>query len=108
MADAWAALGSRRRTLARQVYARDQATPGYRCPKCRQPIDWGLTWPDPMARTVGHQHELQDGGAILDLDNCWTEHLHCNSRAGATRRHQRERQARARPSTIIAIDPHTL
>lgn len=118
MSDAWRNLGGRRRTLARQVYARDRATPGYTCPgsparPCGRPIDWTLEWPDPMSRSVDHTEELQDGGSLTDLDNLWTTHLGCNSSKGAARRHERERAVRAtrqaaKAVQAIAIDPHTL
>jgi 5-methylcytosine-specific restriction endonuclease McrA len=108
MADAWVALGRRRIALARAVYARDQATPGYVCPgapgrPCGRPIDWSLRFPDPMSRSCDHTHELQDGGSLTDLDNLWTAHLRCNASKGARRQHERRREAQ-----IIAIDPATL
>jgi hypothetical protein len=105
MSDAWRALGGRRRTLARQVYGRDRSTPNYCCPKCNGPIDWVLEWPDPMSRSVGHQDELQDGGALTDLDNLWTEHLSCNASAGAARRWER---SRSMSTNVIMIDPRTI
>jgi 5-methylcytosine-specific restriction endonuclease McrA len=122
MADAWAALGRRRRTLAIQVYQRDSTTHGYTCPgtptkPCGLPIDWDLPYRDPytgqvntMSKTVDHAIELQDGGPILDLDNCWSAHLACNSSKGSARRHQREREARQQHTTtaIIVVDLHTL
>lgn len=113
MADAWAALGRKRRTLARQVYARDRTTPGYVC-TCGQAIDWDLPYQDPdtgavngMSKSVDHHVELQDGGAILDVDNCWSAHFKCNASKGAARRHQREREARHSNTTII-VDLTTL
>lgn len=106
----WRNLGGRRRTLARQVYARDRATPGYVCPACGRPIDWSLEWPDTMSRTVDHAEELQDGGSLTDLDNLWTAHLGCNSRKGAARRHERERVVRREAEAVvsISIDASTL
>lgn len=104
----WAELGDRRRTYAREVYRRDRDTPGYACPKCGQAIDWALKWPDPMSRSVDHIIERQDGGALLDLDNGATLHLGCNSRKGAQRRHEREREQRRVNTMTIAIDPTTL
>jgi 5-methylcytosine-specific restriction endonuclease McrA len=103
----WRNLGGRRRTLARQVYARDRATPGYTC-RCGQPIDWDLEWPHPQSRSVDHEQELQDGGSLTDLDNLWSAHLGCNSSKGAARRHARVRQDRARTVSTISIDPRTL
>lgn len=120
MADAWAALGRKRRTLAQQVYQRDSTTPGYCCPgaptkPCGLPIDWALPYRDPytgvvntMSKSVDHVVERQDGGASLDLDNCWSTHLACNSSKGASRRHQREREARNSHTVIIAADLTTL
>lgn len=109
MTQTWAELGDRRRTFARLVYARDRATPGYVCPVCKQPIDWSLAWPDKGSRTVDHVQEIQDGGALLDLDNGTTVHLSCNSHKGARRRHQREREERRRvAASVIAIDPRTI
>lgn len=110
MSQAWRDLGGRRRTIARQVYARDRATPGYTCPVCQRPIDWTLTWPDPMSRSVDHSHETQDGGALTDLDNLWSTHLACNSSKGAARRHAKARQARAQARAVptINVDPRTL
>lgn len=116
MADAWRNLGGRRRTLARQVYARDRATPGYTCPVCKGDIDWALPYRDPhtghvnpTSKSVDHASEIQDGGPMLDLDNCWTAHLGCNSSKGAARRHERTREQRqARITMTIAIDPHTV
>lgn len=114
MSDAWRALGGRRRTLARQVYARDRATPGYMCPRCAHPIDWRLPYRDPdtglvntRSKSVDHVHETQDGGALTDLDNLTTVCLACNSSKGAARRHERERTHRA-PTAYIAIDPQDL
>ena len=116
MADAWAALGRTRRTLAQQVHYRDSHTPGYVCPgrpgkPCGQPIDWDLPYRDPYtgqvnvwSKSVDHEVELQDGGAILDLDNTWSAHLRCNASKGAARRHQREREARHHTTTIIMVD----
>ncbi len=105
---AWRNLGGQRRTIARLVYARDKGTPGYVCPVCKQGVDWTLTWPDPMSRSIDHATELQDGGALTDLDNCWTAHLGCNSSKGATRRQERERQERAAGGTTIIVDAATL
>ncbi|MDG4784341.1 HNH endonuclease [Micromonospora sp. WMMD1102] len=107
MSEAWRALGGRRRTLARQVYARDRATPGYLC-HCGRPIDWTLAWPDPMSKSVDHVHETQDGGALTSLDNLATAHLGCNSSKGAQRRREREREQRAAQAVVIAIDPRTI
>ena len=108
MSEAWRALGGRRRTLARLVYARDRSTPGYTC-HCGLPIDWTLTWPDPMSRTVDHVHETQDGGPLTDLDNLSTAHARCNSSKGIQRRHERERgQRTSRTTATIVIDPSTL
>ncbi|WP_330438806.1 HNH endonuclease [Micromonospora sp. NBC_00821] len=116
MSEAWRALGGRRRYLARQVYARDRATPGYVCPVCTHEIDWHLPYRDPTtdavnvkSKSVDHATELQDGGAMLDLDNCWSAHLGCNASKGAARRHERVRAHRApRTMAVIAIDPHTV
>lgn len=108
MSEAWRALGGQRRTLARMVYARDRATPGYRC-HCGQAIDWTLKYPDPMARSVDHVHETQDGGSLTDLANLASAHYRCNSSKGASRRHERAREAKqGRASMIIAIDPYTI
>jgi len=120
MTDAWAALGRRRRNLASQVYHRDSNTPGYTCPgsptrRCGLPIDWDLPYRDPntgqvntMSRSVDHAIELQDGGAILDLDNCWSAHLACNASKGSARRHQRDRETRQHTASVIIVDLHTL
>lgn len=110
MNEAWTRLGGKRRTLARLVYRRDRATPGYVCPACRQPIDWTVAWPDPMARTVDHLHETQDGGSLTDLDNLASVHLRCNSSKGAKRRHEREREQRTdRVRTmVISVDVTTI
>lgn len=113
MSDAWRKLGGKRRTLARLVYQRDRATPGYVCRgapnrACGLPIDWSVEWPDPMSKTIDHDVELQDGGAMLDVDNCWTAHLGCNSSKGASRRHERGREQRAAQSAVIIVDPLTI
>lgn len=116
MSHAWRTLGGRRRTLARQVYARDRAEHDYRCPRCGQPIDWALPYRDPdtgavdpRSKSVDHVHETQDGGALTDLDNLASVHLTCNSSKGAERRHERERAQRSRQATaIIAVDPHSV
>lgn len=121
MSHAWRALGGRRRTLARQVYARDRATPGYTCPgsrgrPCGQPIDWTLPYKNPdtgqvnrWSKSVDHVHETQDGGPLTDLDNLTTVHLRCNSSKGAERRHERERAQRPAPVTAyIAVDPSSV
>lgn len=115
MSDAWRNLGGRRRALARQVYARDRATPGYVCPVCGHDIDWTLPYKDERgqvntkSKSIDHAQELQDGGAMLDLDNCWTTHLGCNSRKGAARRHERERAQRTpRATAYIAVALHTV
>lgn len=120
MADAWAALGRRRRTLAQRVYHRDSNTPGYVCPgrpgkRCGLPIDWDLPYRDPytgqvniMSKSADHVVELQDGGSLTDLDNLVSVHLACNSGKGSARRHQREREAGYQPTTTIHVDPHTL
>lgn len=114
MSHAWRALGGRRRTIARQVYARDRATPGYRCPTCQQPIDWTLPYQDPdtglvnvWSKSVDHLDETQDGGALTDLNNLGTKHLRCNASKGAARRHERRRDQR-RATAYIAIDPRDL
>jgi hypothetical protein len=103
----WANHSGRAR-LTHQVYARDQADPYYLCPVCKQPIDWSLPWPHPMSRSADHTHELQDGGPIDDVTLMWSAHLHCNASKGATRRHQREREARQAGQQTIHIDPSTL
>lgn len=115
MSDAWRNLGGRRRTLARLVYQRDRADPDYVCPVCAHPIDWALPYRDDrgmvntQSKSVDHDQELQDGGAMLDPDNCWSTHLGCNASKGASRRHEREREQRPRPVTVtIAVDPHTV
>ena len=120
MADAWATLGRTRRALAQRVHHRDSTTPGYLCPgrpghPCWLPIDWDLPYRDPytgqvntMSKSVDHIVERQDGGAILDIDNCFSTHLGCNSSKGAARRHQREREARHNTQTIIMVDLTTL
>jgi hypothetical protein len=110
--NAWSALGGRRRSLARQVYARDRTTPDYVCPgapgrPCGQPIDWELAWPDPMSKSVDHVDERQDGGSLTSLDNLWSAHLGCNASKGASRRWEREREA-TRPRSVIAVDASTL
>src|SRR5690606_11987369 len=118
VSEAWRNLGGRRRTLARQVYARDKATPGYLCPgsktrPCGKPIDWALPYRDPdtghvnpWSKSVDHLDETQDGGALTDLDNLATKHLRCNSSKGAERRHERERAQRPTQVTAyIAVDP---
>jgi 5-methylcytosine-specific restriction endonuclease McrA len=119
MADAWAALGRTRRALASRVYHRDSNSPGYVCPggpgqPCGLPIDWDLPYKDPyteqvnvMSKSVDHILERQDGGAILDIDNCWSAHLKCNASKGAKRRHQREREIRGERN-FIAVDLRTL
>ena len=113
MSEAWRALGSRRRTLARMVYARDRSDPGYVCPRCGLPIDWTLPYRDAdgqivtASRSVDHVHETQDGGPLTDLDNLASVHLGCNSSKGAERRHEREREARPSGGVII-VDPATL
>ena len=113
MSHAWRALGGRRRTIARQVYARDRSTPGYLCPRCQRPIDWHLPYRDDHGRvirtskSVDHVHETQDGGPLTDLDNLTTVHLGCNSSKGAARRHERERDER-RVTTYISVDPRSL
>jgi 5-methylcytosine-specific restriction endonuclease McrA len=117
VSDAWRKLGGQRRTLARLVYQRDRATPGYICPVCRQPIDWTRPFRDPLtgavdplSKSVDHGEELQDGGSLTDLDNLWSAHFGCNSRKGAARRHQREARARrvSNAAAPIMIDPHTI
>lgn len=122
MSDAWRKLGGRRRTLARMVYQRDRATPGYVCPgsrtrPCGQPIDWTLPYKDPetgavnvWSKSVDHVEETQDGGALTDLDNLWSAHYGCNASKGAARRHEREAQARAvvRVMPEISVDPRSL
>jgi 5-methylcytosine-specific restriction endonuclease McrA len=107
VSQAWRDLGGRRRTIARQVYARDKATPGYVC-HCGRPIDWMLAWPEPMSRSVDHAHETQDGGPLTDMDNLVTAHLGCNASKGAARRHERAREARPSITSTIIIDPATL
>lgn len=92
----------RRQQLTHHVYTRDQNTPGYTCPRCHQPIDWDLRFPHPLSRSADHTIEIQDGGPIDDPNLMTTVHLTCNSSKGATRRHQREREARA--STNISVD----
>jgi 5-methylcytosine-specific restriction endonuclease McrA len=116
VAKAWVDLGTRRRNIALRVYARDQQDPCYTCPKCGRSIDWGLPYKDPdtgqvnlWSKSIDHIEELQDGGELLDLANCWTAHLTCNASKGATRRHQRQREERAAHTpTPLHIDPHTL
>lgn len=112
MSQEWAALSGTRRAFNKRIYARDRATEDYVCPKCSAPIDWYLPYKDPdteqvnvWSKSVDHITELQDGGAILDIDNATTVHLHCNTSKGAARMHARRQQTR---TTIIHIDPHTL
>lgn len=99
----WAGQGRRRRTFAKRIIARDRDTPGYTCPKCAQPIDWTLAWPDPRSASVDHIIERQDGGPAFDPDNAWSMHLGCNTSKGATRAARR----RAEQGTI-ALDPRTV
>jgi len=91
MSKTWAQHGRRRRDFCARIKARDQAQPGYTCPRCGQPIDWALTWPHPYSASVDHAHERQDGGATFDPDNAWTMHLVCNTTKGSQRRAQRMR-----------------
>ena len=113
MAQAWRDLGSRRFALARQVYVRDSSTPGYTCPRCGRGINWRLPYKNDdglvnvRSKSVDHVDELQDGGSLADLDNLMSVHLGCNSSKGATRRHERVREARSAAMTI-AVDPTTL
>nr|MDT0658043.1 HNH endonuclease [Micromonospora sp. DSM 115978] len=111
---AWSQLGGRRRTLARLVYQRDRATPGYVCPVCKQAIDWTLPYKDsdgqvnPWSKSVDHADETQDGGALTDLANLWTAHLGCNSSKGASRRHERAKETRAAQGAVICVDVHSI
>ena len=119
MANAWVDANQQRRNLARRVYARDKADPGYVCPgsvgrPCGRPIDWDLPYKDPdtqqvnlWSKSVDHEIELQDGGELLDLDNAVSVHLTCNSSKGAARRHQREKEERQQIGAIH-IDPATI
>lgn len=109
MTKSWAGHGRRRRTFNAHIKARDRATPGYTCPRCRRPINWDLTWPHHYSPSVDHITELQDGGPPLDPNNAWTMHLRCNASKGATRAAQRRNGNPHRPDNtdngIIIGDP---
>lgn len=60
-----------------------------------------------MSRSMDHVHELQDGGSLADLDNLMSVHLGCNASKGASRRHERKREAK-RAIATISVDPLTI
>lgn len=55
-----------------------------RCCRCGQPIDYGLTYPDPHSFSVDHYpHPLSTHPHLAeDLGNLRAAHLHCNKHAG--------------------------
>lgn len=62
------------------------------CCKCRQPIDYQLTHPNPMAWTWEHLDPIADGGpALAPADRLDAAHQRCNSADGARRSANRRR-----------------
>jgi len=52
------------------------------CHICGQPIDYTLTWLDPMSFVVDHVIPLAKGGADR-IENAKAAHRHCNSKKRA-------------------------
>lgn len=54
---------------------------GADCHLCGIPIDYSLTYPDPMSKSLDHVIPLSKGGAHT-LSNVKMAHLRCNSKKG--------------------------
>lgn len=53
----------------------------------------------PLAPSLGHKQDLQDGGSVLDPRNHQTEHYGCNARAGVTARMAKQRATKTSTTT---------
>jgi hypothetical protein len=70
----------------RHLRARLADRDGWRCYRCKGPIDRRLRYPHPMSVSLEHIVPLAHGGAPYDERNCTVSHLTHNQAAGARAR----------------------
>ena len=52
------------------------------CALCGKPVDFSLSWPDPMSATIDHIIPVSKGGSPDAIENMQLAHLCCNRSKG--------------------------
>lgn len=91
---AWVYSSSRYRTAKRELFNKEAKRP--LCWFCGKWVDYALPVRDPMAKSVHHIIDLQDGGDPFDPENMALAHITCNSSAGAARQATKKKEERLR------------
>jgi 5-methylcytosine-specific restriction endonuclease McrA len=94
---AWVYSSSQYRTAKRNLFNDRARRP--LCWFCGKWVDYSLPVRHPMAKSVHHVVDLQDGGDPFDPENMELAHITCNSSAGASRQAEVKKERRVRTHT---------